>query len=219
MPAVMTISYQGPFAHDVSIQSVDVNFLNVQLYPLENIEIRKLGINISMDYDGDGYADDIQAVNGFPDLKNIRIINSSSGMVAAGPIDGSFCTRYVGADQMVGHIRSAIQCVLNDTITLTKYMPLNLKIMADLSQDSDVGPHLKDGSRLSLGLAHFSDYASAIDRGSIVSIDHNIPLLPHEIVPQADLWGPSMNVRVQAAAIPRDTNQNFFGNLFRNFFR
>ncbi|MBI2062802.1 MAG: hypothetical protein HYT61_01010 [Candidatus Yanofskybacteria bacterium] len=127
---VLTITFNGPSATNVSTTTTDSVLAKYTFTAAANIEVKKLGLVICWDNDGNGFNDAADTTNGVGDLEDIKITDEDSGQVIVGPADGSAFT----TSEATGCPDSATGAskIFTDTFDLLAGKPRNFKVTADV---------------------------------------------------------------------------------------
>ncbi len=197
---ILTATYAGPTATNIGTSTDDTTFLEFNLAAASNVEIKKTRLNISLDLNGTTWDSlgTASVSSGFSDLDDIKIVNRDTGVVIAGPVDGSSFT----TEEALGNVAGtgvAAQYTFTDAFEMTAGQTLHLKVTGDLkTANTRTGTDIEVGSRVAIGLADYSDDLGLTEKkysGSTTA------LAASDIVPNANINGPAFTVVSSALAL------------------
>ncbi len=220
---VLTLSYVGPSATNVTTTQTKVHLLDFDLNSAANVDIRKTSIILCNDYEATGaFVSPVTAslAAGFADLNNVQIINRDTGTAYVGPQDGSTFTT-VSSATTIGGGADACGSSLNgfgklftDSFSMTAGETKHLAIVADVKQ-ANTGNYIKSGTIFKALLGSYSTLVgTAGDLTVLKYSDSNTGPYSTDIVPTGNLSGNSMTVQgagltLALAANPTTGNRNF----------
>lgn len=129
---VLTITFNGPSATNVSTTTSDTVLAKYTFAAAANIEVKKLGLVLCWDDDGDGFNNAADTTNGIGDIEDVKITDEDTGQVLVGPADGSSFT----TSEATGcpSSKNGASKIFTDTFDLLASKPRNLKVTADIKQ-------------------------------------------------------------------------------------
>ncbi len=116
----ITISFNGPAAHDVPTNGKDVELFNFTMAAQSNVEVRKISFDVNTSANhGDG-------VN--PYYTDIKVTDTATGAVVAGPKDGA-----------IGANNAEFGVDYTDIFNLSAGQSRTFKVTTDIAQDTAPG--------------------------------------------------------------------------------
>ena len=206
---ILTITFNGPTASDIGITTDDTVFLKYTMAAASNIEVKKTRLMLSLDLLGDGTWEDLGTASlssGFSDLDDIKIINEDTGVVIAGPVDGSSFTTDTAAGNPSGN--SAATYAFTDAFDMTAGQTIKFKVTADLkTSNTRTGTDIEANSKVAISLLDFQDNLGVAE---LKYTGTTTALAAGDIVPNANIHGATMTVKSSSltlglAANPADS--------------
>lgn len=193
---VLTLTFVGPNAADVGTDTNDTVFLSYTMSAATDVEIRKTRLSISLDTSADGW-DDVTAANGVADLDDIKIINTDTGAVIVGPLDGdSFETDDTDGNPDSG---SSWQRIFTDVFDIAEGETLNLAVTADIkTANTRTGTDFTSADLLQM---HVQSYHENVGLTEMKYSGTNTALAAADIVPNGDIRGRTMTVNASALTL------------------
>ena len=134
---VLTITFNGPSATNVSTTTSDTVLGKYTFAAASNIEVKKLGLVLCWDDDGNGFNNAADTSAGVPDLEDIKITDEDTGQVVVGPADGS--TFLLSEATGCPSAATGAGKIFTDTFDLSAGKPRNFKVTADIKSANTGG--------------------------------------------------------------------------------
>jgi hypothetical protein len=202
---VLTISFVGPTAADIGTTTDNTTFLQFNMSAATDIEIRKTRVLIATDSGGNGTWDTFStASTSIADLDDIKIINTDTGAILAGPVDGSSFTSTAYGNNPSGTAAAGYQ--YTDVIDMTGGQTIHAAITADVKTANDrTGQDLAGNDKVAIGLANYAN-SSYLGVTYLKYAGTNTALAATDVVPNANVWGPAMTVVTSALTLGLSAN-------------
>ena len=185
-PGQFTVSFNGPASRDIAKNSQDVELFNFTLTSQVDVEVRQIKFNFD---GGSGTADFIAAGN-VPNYRDLKVIDTSTNIVVAGPLDFS------GTDGGAGDTSQTL--TFSNTIDLNAGQPRTFRLTTDVANNSDVTDG--DTIRTTLDVSGFTNQIRNRNNNTFVSSS--------DIVPSSNVVGNTMTVRSASLALNLSSNSS-----------
>ncbi len=200
---VLTIAFNGPNATNVGTDTSDTILARYSFSAANDIEVKKLGLVLCKDTDGNGTFDAAADTDsGWSDLDDIKIVDEDTGQVIVGPSNGSNFTvsEATGCPDAV----TGAGKVFTDTFDLKAGTTRNFKVTGDIkianANGNGVALVSTDVIRLVLdGFGESDLVGSSGDVAVMKYVGTNTAVDDSDIVPNTDLGG--NNMTLQAASL------------------
>jgi len=206
---VLTLSFIGPTATNVSTTTTKSHLLDFDISAAAAIELRKSTVVLCIDPTGTGTYRDIPTASvslGFGDLNNVAIVDRDSGMTLVGPSDGSgFTTRSTNADAC-GSSKHGLQKTFTDAFNINAGQTLHLAIVADVKTGNNTsdttGVGLNSTDVFKAVIYGFGTQAGSSGDTSFMRYSGtNTAVKLADIVPSGDISGNNMTIQGSSLTI------------------
>ncbi|MBI2670149.1 MAG: hypothetical protein HYX20_03325 [Candidatus Yanofskybacteria bacterium] len=199
---VLTITFNGPSATNVSTTTSDTVLARYTFAAASNIEVKKLGLVLCWDDDGDGFNNAANTTNGIGDLEDVKITDEDTGQVVVGPADGSAFT----TSEATGCPASAngASKIFTDTFDLLAGKPRNFKVTADIKTANTGGTQLTATDILKVVLDGYGEADLATTAGDIGVMKYSgtsTAVDDSDISPNTDLSGNNMTLQASSLTL------------------
>lgn len=188
-------------ASNIGTDTSDTDFLELTMSAAADITISRTRLAWCADINGDGTY--VTLANNFTDVEDVKIVNKDTGVVLAGPQDGStFVTQTVAGT--CPNSTKGLYKDFTDSFDLLAGQSINLKVTADVksANSSDATTALVAGSIIKLVWMSY---------GTLVGTDGTISYMKYtgtnnavkaaNIVPSSDIAGAEMTLAAPGLAI------------------
>lgn len=165
----LTTTFSGPTTGDIKKNGKDVTLFTFTMASANNLEVRKLNASV---------ATTAGLLVGDSALSDFKVVDTSTGLVVAGPVDLA-----------IADINSGKGYIFTDIFNINAGQSRNFKITADIPSDWDDA----DAIRVSL-----TPFAAGAD---IKNLDNNTFLVAAEIVPSTVLSGNVQTVKAPSVEL------------------
>lgn len=143
----ITMSDNGPTNTTYSVNTTNKDLLKVSVNSQRNVTVRKAKVTI----DFGGSFDTTTGAGDFPKIKNIRIVDTSTGSTLVGPVADLTASNFVGNSVTACNNSGNSYCyaVLTDTFDIAANSTRNLAIQADFDTNLTSGSTFVAGLDLS----------------------------------------------------------------------
>ncbi len=203
---VLTISFTGPTSADIGTSTDDTVFLKYTMTAATNIELRKTRLLIAIDEAGDGTWDDfvVAASTSIADIDDIKVVNEDNGQVLVGPVDGSAFNEVGPASSNPAGSDNAALNTFSDVIDLAAGQTIHVKVTGDVkTANTRTGSTLAADSKFAFLL---EDYADNVGLTEMKYSGTNTALAAIDIVPNANIAGPTMTIKSSALSLGLASN-------------
>ena len=212
---VLTLSFVGPTASNVSTTTTRTHFLEFDMNSAANIEIRKTTLVFCMDDTGDGtYEDNADTTNGVPDLLNVGMIDRDSGVFLIGPVDGSSLkTSNAGS---CPNSKTGASNQFTNSFNINTNQTLHLAIVGDVKVDSTTTEtaDIASGAIIKFILDGYGDAVGTSGDLTIMKYTGtNTAVTSTDIVPSGDLSGNGMTVQGSSLTVARSSTPSGQNNF------
>ena len=208
----LTLNKIGPNAGKIGTTTADTVFLEYTMAAAADITIKRTELIFCVDTDGNGTYNAASSSAG-ADIEDIKIKDKDSGVIVAGPKDGTAFndgTRNSCPGGVAGLYED-----YTDTIDLTAGTTKTFQVTADIkTSNTDSGQEITSGTRLKFILY---SYATLVGSGNVNYMKYagtNEAVPNTAIIPSGDIAGEEMTVEsaalsVALAATPSGTSRVF----------
>lgn len=214
----LTLVKVGPNASNIARETDDTVFLEYSISAAADITISRTRLYWCVDQAGNGVYDDPQTTedsDSFDDVEDVKIVNKDTGVVWAGPHDGSAFTN--NADNYCTGDVDGIYKDFTDTYDLTAGDSYNLQVTADVkyantaAEDNDA--ELDSGDIVKVGLYSYVDAAFCGNANYMKYTGTTNSVACTAIIPSGDILGEEMTLQAPAlavalAAVPSGTDSS-----------
>ena len=200
----LTIAFNGPSAGDIGTTTTDTVLLRYAMTSISNIEVRKTELTLCQDLDADGvYNDDADNEANWDDVTDVKVTNEATGVTIMGPKDGTEFDFADDSGSCASSGASGAQEEFTDVFELMAGQTYNFKITADINtaNGAAAADELAAGEAIKIVLDNYTD---GTDMPAVTTMKYsgtNTAVADADVVPQADIAGPSLTVRAAALTL------------------
>jgi hypothetical protein len=195
----LTLNKIGPNAAKIGTTTYDTNFLEFSMSAAADITIKRTRLVFCEDLAGDG-SYNTASVSAGADIEDIKIKDKDSGVVIAGPKDGTAFNdnTYAGCPSAVAGMYEDY----TDTIDLTSGTTKTYQVTADIkTSNTDSGMEILSGSKIKFVLYSYATIATSYGVAAVKYADTSEAVLATAIAPSGDIAGEEMTVGASALTL------------------
>src|SRR4030043_46996 len=201
----LTLNKVGPNAGKIGTATSDTVFLEYTVAAAADITIKRTELIFCLDHDGDGYN---TITSAGADVEDIKIKDKDSGVIIAGPKDG---TAFNDGSRTACSASSVYEA-FTDTIDLTAGTTRTFQVTADIKTTTSTTINATDRMKFIL-----YSYATMVGSGTVnyMKYTNTSDAVPNTaIVPSGDIAGEEMTVEaaslvITLAASPSGTTRTY----------
>ncbi len=196
---VVTITLDSTLsASNIGTDTNDTVLMRYSITAATNIEVRQTEFDLCEDAAADGTFDDSNNASGWGDLEDFKVTDIDTGVVIIGPQDGTAFT--ASGTGNCGGANDGAEKQFTDTYELAAGKTNNYKVTADIKTgNTDVGVALTAGEIIKVVLDDFTDDTPSVSVMKYAGT--TTAVADADIVPQADMSGPSMTLQSSSLAL------------------
>jgi len=202
----LTLNKVGPSAGKIGTTTSDTVFLEFTMSAAADITIKRTELIFCIDTNGDGtYSDASVSAGG--DIEDIKIKDKDSGVIVAGPKDGTAFNDGGDGSGETGYqscpgSKNGVSEAYTDTIDLSAGTTKTYQVTADIkTSNTDSGQEIVSGTKLKFILY---SYASLVGSGTVNYMKYagtNDAVPNTAIVPSGDIAGEEMTIESASLAL------------------
>jgi hypothetical protein len=205
----LTLNKIGPNATKIGTTTSDTNFLEFSMSAAADITIKRTTLIFCLDDDGNGTYNAFDATTSHSaggDIEDIKIVDKDSGVVIAGPKDGTAFddTTTSGASNNAcsGGV-DGVSEAFTDTIDLAAGTTKTYKVTADIkTSNSLTDTEISTGAKMKFILYSYADLVTATGTVNYMKYaDTNEAVLGTSIAPSGNIAGEEMTVETSALTL------------------
>jgi len=188
----LTLNKIGPSAATIGTTTNDTVFLEFSMAAAADITIKRTELMFCLDHDGNGYN---TITSAGADVEDIKIKDKDSGVIVAGPKDGTAFND--GSRTACG--ASSVYEAFTDTVDLTAGTTKTFQVTADIKTSNSTTINATDKMQFVL-----YSYATLVGSGSVNYMKYagtNDAVPNTAIVPSGDIAGAEMTIGAASLAI------------------
>ncbi len=203
----LTISFNGPTATNVGTDTSDTTLAEYSMVAATPIEAKKLRLVLCWDDAGNGTFDAAADTDGWADIDDIKVIDTTTGSTVLGPVDGSvFDSNGTNGSSVSGVCPNGVTgagYTFSDTFDLTGTR--TFKVTGDIQTDnSRAGVALTSGDVFKVVLDGYGASDLADGAGSLSVLKYagtNTAVAEADIVPNTALAGNNMTIQATSLSL------------------
>ncbi len=187
----LTITFNGPSAHDIAKNGKDVELFNFTMAAQNSLEIRQMAFVFNNG--GSGTADFLDGSNN-PLYTDIKVSDATTGAVVWGPQD---------FNTTGGNSATSQTLTFTEDLNMAAGTSKTFKVTADVANNSDVGSGEVIAATLDI---------DSLTSNDVKNVDNNTFLTSTDIVPTGDISGNQMTVKIpslESALAATPTSKSF----------
>ena len=204
---VLTLSFIGPSASNISTNVTKVHFLDFDVNAASAIEIKKHTIILCQDNTSDGTYDAASdTTNRWGDVTNISIIDRDTGVSLISAQDGS--AFLLSNTSCPGGVTGAAK-QFTDTININAGQTLHLAVVGDVNTSNTGGIQLTGSSSVKAIIDGYGDAVGASGDTTILKYSGtNTGLVNTDVVPAGDISGNTMALQSSSLTLSLGASPN-----------